>query len=163
MFIYSIRASTIKFFAVVVICIAGLVGMIALSGNSAAYASAGGVEINYGGIKSEEDRIAFIKGFGLSVDADSVKSENVTFPDEFDIALNTYNEIQKTQGLDLTKYRNKRITHYTYTVTNYDHDGTVYVNLYVYKNKVVGCDVSSADPQGFVLALGQIDEAKLKQ
>ena len=86
----------------------------------------------------------------------------MSFPDEFDIALNTYNEIQKAQGLDLTKYRNKRVTHYTYTVTNYENEGTVYVNLYVYRNKIIGADLSSADPTGFVVALTQIDETKLK-
>ena len=42
-------------------------------------------------------------------------------------------------------------TRYTYEVTNYpDYDGTVYISLLVYKDKVVAGDVCSADVNGFV-------------
>ena len=62
-----------------------------------------------------------------------------------------YNEIQKDQGLDLSKYAKKKVTRYTYTLKDYnEYDGEVYVNLLVYRGRVIGCDVSSADPEGFV-------------
>ena len=62
-----------------------------------------------------------------------------------------YNEIQKTQGLDLSRYRKKKVTRYTYEVTNYpDYAGTVYANLIVYRGRIVAADLSSADPSGFV-------------
>ena len=64
------------------------------------------------------------------------------------------NEIQKLQGLDLTKYKNKKVTRYTYTANDYEgYDGEVNVNLIVYRNTVIGCDVSSVDPTGFVKPL----------
>ena len=59
--------------------------------------------------------------------------------------------MQKEQGLNLAKYKGKTVTRYTYKVTNYpDYEGTVYVSLLIYKNKVVGGDVCSADVNGFV-------------
>ncbi len=40
---------------------------------------------------------------------------------------------------------------YTYEITNYEgYEGTVYVNLLVYRNKIVGGDVCSADASGFI-------------
>ena len=74
-----------------------------------------------------------------------------TIPDEFDRIYTGYNNIQKEQGLDLSKYRKKELTRYTFEVTNYNgYDGKVYANVLVYRNKVVGGDICSADITGFV-------------
>ena len=47
-------------------------------------------------------------------------------------------------------------------MTNYDSEGEVYANLFVYRGKIVACDICSADPKGFVLPLTQVDRARLK-
>lgn len=62
-----------------------------------------------------------------------------------------YNEIQRAQGLDLAKYKNKKVSRFTYKVTNYEgYEGEVYANLLVWRDKVVGGDVCSKDVNGFV-------------
>jgi hypothetical protein len=72
-------------------------------------------------------------------------------PSEFDKVFTGYNELQKRQGLDLSKYRNREVTRYTFTVTNYkNYDGTVLANVLVYRNRVIGGDICSADVTGFV-------------
>ena len=162
MFVYSVRASTLKFFAVICVSLVVLVALITMESNTAVYASVGGESINYGGIKTNDDRVAFIEGFGIKVDPAAVKEEKFSMPDNFDRILSGYNEIQKTQGLNLTKYTGKRVTHYVYEVTNYDYDGTVYVNLLVHRSKIIACDISSADPDGFVSPLFGLDKTKLK-
>ena len=162
MFIYSIRASTVRFFGCIFICLAVLVLLLTLGSAQTVYASAGGREINYGGIKTNEDRVAFIEGFGIRVDAQPVREETFTMPDDFDRVIGGYNQIQKTQGLDLTKYTRKRVTHYAYKVTNYDGEGTVYVNLLLYRNRIIGADISSLDEDGFVSSLTDFDTSKLK-
>jgi hypothetical protein len=73
-----------------------------------------------------------------------------------------YNELQKKQGLDLSKYARKKVTRYTYKVTNYDSDGDVYASLFVHRGKIIACDLSSASPDGFVLPLTLVDRGKLK-
>ena len=83
-------------------------------------------------------------------------------PEDFDRVILGYNQIQKTQGLDLTKYERKRVTHYAYEVTNYDSDGAVYVNLLVYRNRIIAADISSASDGGFVSSLTEFDTSKLK-
>ena len=72
-------------------------------------------------------------------------------PDEFDKIFAAYNEIQKNQGLDLAKYKRKKLTRYTFEVTNYEgYDKKVFANVLVYRGNVVGGDICSADVEGFV-------------
>ena len=162
MFIYSIKASTIKFFACIFLCLAVMVMLLSLGAADTVYASASGREINYGGIKTNEDRVAFIESFGLKVNPEARTEESFVMPENFDRVILGYNQIQKEQGLDLTKYERKRVTHYAYEVTNYDSDGTVYVNLLVYKNRIIGADISSLSDGGFVSALTNFDTSRLK-
>ena len=153
MFVYAIRSSTIKFICVIALSIAVLLSLVALiptyqadEGSSAAVSN-----VSYSKIYENSDRIAFIEQFGWKVDATPLETAEVSIPEEFDKVYLGYNEMQKEQGLGLSKYKGKTVTRYTYNVTNYpDYEGDVYISLLVYKNKVVGGDVCSADVNGFV-------------
>ena len=156
MFIYSLKASTIKFCAVVCVALATLITLIAFIPVVAVddVATSANAEINYSGIKTNDDRSAFFSQFGWQGKPDAVESAEVTIPEEFDKIFTAYNEIQKRYGLDLSKYRGKNVRRYTYEVTNYDgYDGTVYANILVYRNKVIAGDICSADTKGFVHGL----------
>ncbi len=157
MFIYSLKASTIKFFAVICVALATLITLIAFIPVAAVdrdAAASVNADINYGGIKTNEDRVEFLSQFGWQVKTDAVESIEVKIPEAFDKIFTAYNEIQKQQGLDLSKYKEKNVMRYTYEITNYDgYDGTVYVNILVYRNKVIGGDVCTADVSGFVHGL----------
>ena len=153
MFIYSLRAGTIKFFAVVCVALATLITLIAFVPAYGADSTTVGkeVEIDYTGVKTAEDRVAFLRQFGWEVRAEPVEAVEVTIPSEFDKIFTGYNEIQKRQGLDLSDYKKKKVMRYTYEVTNYpDAKGTVYANILVYRNRVIGGDVCSADVSGFI-------------
>ena len=158
MFIYSLKASTLKFFAVVCVALATLITLIAfipVSADNTAPVS-GNIKIDYSGIKTEEDRIEFLRQFGWEVKPEAVESVEITIPERFDKIFTAYNEMQKRQGLDLSKYKKKNVTRYTYKITNYDgYDGTVYANILVYRNKVIGGDVCSADVKGFMHGLAR--------
>ena len=162
MFIYSIRASTVKLFGVMALAVALLFG-IAVSGTAnAVSASSSATEIDFSGIKTNEDRVKFIENFGIKVEQTPVEEEAFRMPENFDRVILGYNELQKKQGLDLSKYQKKRVTRYTYKVTNYDSDGEVYANLFVFRGKIVACDLCSADPDGFVIPLTLVERTKLK-
>ena len=162
MFVCSVRASTLKFFVIIGVTLAILLVLVGMDGAGTVYASADGLTVNYGGMRTNEDRVEFIESFGVKVKNDPVTEELFSAPDSFDRVIAGYNEIQKSQGLDLTKYTGKRITHYAYEVENYDSTGKVYVNLLVYKNRIVACDISSTDGEGFVLPLVGVDTSRLK-
>ena len=155
MFIYSVRASSIKMLGIVALAVV-LVIVLALSGQSGVVsAMSSATEIDFSGVKSRESRVAFIEQFGFDVDESSEEETAFRMPRDFDRVILGYNEIQKKQGLDLSKYHNKRVTRYTYKVTDYPSDGEVYATLFIHRGKVVACDISSADPEGFVLPLTQ--------
>ena len=158
MFVYSIRATTIKFFGVICVALAALITLIAFVptyvASSAQTGTVGG-EISYDKVKSVEDAQKFLSQFGWEVDAATAKTVQVTMPAEFDKVFVGYNELQKRQGLDLSKYRNREVTRYTFTVTNYKgYEGTVLANVLVCRNRVIGGDICSADVTGFVTGFG---------
>ena len=155
MFIYSMHANTIKFFAVICLALTALIALIAFVptyvGNDGVVQVGVDATYNYEKIKNNEDRINFIKQFGWEVDAQPLKEQEVTIPKEFDKIFAAYNEIQRKQGLDLSSFKKKNVMRYTYTVTNYpDYEGEVYINILVYRNKVIGGDVCSVDVNGFI-------------
>lgn len=152
MFIYSLRASTLKFFGVVCVALAALITLIAFIPTYDADAAAGTtVSYNYEKIKNDDDVENFLGQFGWKVGAEPHESVEVTIPDEFDKIFTAYNELQKQQGLDLSRYKRKKVMRYTYVIENYpDYEGTVYANVLVYRNKVIGGDICSADVEGFL-------------
>lgn len=161
MFIYSFRAATLKFFGIIAVTLVALIAIIAFvpvyaqggatnTGNTATNVQ-GSVEYSYDKVKTSADAANFLAQFGWTVDGANAKSVTVTIPSEFDKVFAAYNEIQRAQGLDLSKYKKKELTRYTFVITNYkDYEGTVYANVLVYRNKVVGGDICSADVTGFV-------------
>lgn len=155
MFVYSVRASTLKFFAVLCIASIALVAVIfALPTESVQAVSNETEELNFDKIKTNEDRIGFLKQFGWEVEEKAVSENEVKIPRELDKILSAYNDIQSNLGLDLSKYKGKNVMRYTYKVTNYpDYDGTVYANIIVYKNKVIAGDLCSSDIEGFIHGL----------
>ena len=148
MFVCSIRSKTIKFSAVVVLALAAMITLVAVIPAGDVAASAG---ISYADVYSNADRIKFLSQFGWQVSETPVEEVTVTVPKEFDTVYVGYNEMQKEQGLNLSRYKGKDVTRYTYQITNYEnYDGTVYANLLVYRGKIIGGDVCSADASGFV-------------
>jgi len=151
MFIYSLKAKTLKYFGLVCVALVAVIVVAAAVPGMGAEAVGADGEINYSKIKTNEDRIEFLRQFGWEVSPEAVESEQVTIPSNFDKIFAGYNEIQKRQGLDLTKYKGKTMMRYTYDVTNYpNYEGKVQVNMLVYRGKVVGGDVCSADVNGFI-------------
>ena len=158
MFIYSLRANTLKFFGVTTLAVAALVTLLFFIPSSEPAISDNVLDaveaVNFDKIKTADDRINFLRQFGWEVESQPVEEVEVTIPAEFDKIYQSYNELQKKQGFDLTKYLKKDVNRYTYKITNYpDYTGDVYANILVYKNKVIGGDVCSADANGFIHGL----------
>ena len=153
MFVCSLKASTIKFFGVICVAMAALITLIVFVptydiGATDVMANSG---INYSKIKDNDARREFLRQFGWEVGESELEAIEVTVPREFDKVMSEYNEIQKRQGLDLLSYKGKTVMRYTYEVKNFEgYEGTVYANLIVYKNKVIGGDICTADVNGFI-------------
>jgi len=156
MFICSCRASTVKFFSVTAVALAALVALLVFipSAESAGDALAASENVSYDKIKTADDRVGFLRSLGIEVEAEPLEDVEVTVPAEFDKIYKSYNELQLEQGFDLTKYHRKKVKRYTYKVTNYSgYDGEVLASILIYKNRVIGGDVCSADVNGFIHGL----------
>ena len=184
MFICTLKASNIKFFAIVLSAVALLVTLVAITSESASdalAATAGGdtsgmeaalrdenelaasaapeaAKISFENVRSNDDRIKFLRQFGWEVESEPLSEAKLKLPAEFDGIMNEYNEIQKSQGLDLSKYKGNEVERYSYAVTNYPgYEGEVVANVIVVKSRVVAGDVCSADPDGFIGSLYRPD------
>ena len=152
MFIYTLKASTLKLFAVICVALAAVITLIAfVPTGTDDLAVMQEKKIDYTGIANNENRISFLSQFGWNVKSEAVNSTEITVPTEFDSIFSGYNEIQKKQGLDLSDYKGKKVMKYTYEVTNYpNYEGKVYANVFVYRNRVIGGDICSAEITGFI-------------
>lgn len=153
MFVVSMKASkkNILVWAVVLIVIIILAGFLIFSGGSGqkyAVTSVGKYNLTAG---TNADRLAFLAQFGWKVTEDPVEIAEVIIPQTFNDTYQKYNDLQKQQGLDLTKYASKRCKRWTYAVTNFPGKSSgVRANILVLDDKVIGGDVSSVELNGFM-------------
>lgn len=154
MFVYSIKAHNLKLIFSLLASVAVIVGVVLFIPISSERDSAlpVGKEISssdFKNVSSNEDRIDFLKRYGWEVDPDAKEISEIVIPGEFDSVYDAYNEIQIKEGMNLEKYKGKPVLRYTYLINNYEYDGSVYANLLIYKNTVIGADISSAKKDGF--------------
>ncbi|MBO4423454.1 MAG: DUF4830 domain-containing protein [Clostridia bacterium] len=150
MFVWSVRASTLKFIAVILVC-AAAVGTLAafMPRYEIAAETADAPEISKK-LSGEDGVKQFLLQYGWET-SELVDQAEVTIPADFDSVYESYNTLQKKQDFDLSKYKRKTVKRYTYKIDNYEgYSGVVLADVIVYKNKVIGGDICSADVNGFV-------------
>ena len=149
MFITTLRINTLKLIGITALSVLVVAALVIFVPTYESTSASNG--ISYEKVYSNSDRVEFLSGFGWEVAQTPIEEVEVSIPAEFDTVYIGYNEIQKAQGLNLAKYKGKEVVRYTYEIKNYEgYEGTVYVNLLVYRNKIVGGDVCSADASGFI-------------
>ena len=101
-----------------------------------------------------EKRVAFLAECGWQADPASEQSQQILIPTKFSDVYESYNQLQRQQGYDLSDFTGRSCTLYAYQVLNYpDKSQTVIADLYVYKNQIIGGDVHSTDLGGFMIGL----------
>lgn len=87
---------------------------------------------------------------GWETDGEPSRME-VLIPGKFDQIYESYNDIQKGQGFDISRYRGEAVTKYTYLVKNYPGEPEgVAANLLVYQGRIIGADLCSLELGGFL-------------
>lgn len=101
------------------------------------------------GVSANDGRVAFLAGFGWEVTATPLESGQVKIPAESSRMFDRYNALQKSQGYDLSQYAGKKVMRYVYQVNNYPGaTGDVYATLLVYKDEIIGGDVTDTTGKG---------------
>ena len=151
MFFITVKGSTVKFCATLLLGVLLVTGLVFVLPDGESL-PAGSVEgsVFYDGIKDKTDMARFLSQFGWQVATEPIEDKTVTLPQRMDGVFAGYNDLQKSQGLDLAPLSGKRVRKTVFTVTNYEgYEGEVTATLFVYKNRVVAGDLSSGDPNGF--------------
>ena len=138
-----------KKIAIILAAVAGLILALILlfGGNDSTQTAAGN-------LASNDARVTYLKGLGWEVNASPVESGQVRIPKESTEVYDRYNDLQKMQGFDLTNFAGKTVMRYVYRVTNYPGaTEPVYATLLIYKNQVIGGDITNTAPNGAIRGL----------
>ena len=102
-------------------------------------------------VSGNDGRVKFLESFGWDVSASPVESGQVKIPESQNDVYARYNALQKTQGFDLNQYAGKTVMRYVYKINNYpDASEPVYATILVYKDQVIGGDVTDTAADGLV-------------
>ena len=102
-------------------------------------------------VSGNDARVEFLKGYGWDVAASPTESGQVKIPQAASEVYDRYNALQKSQGYDLSQYAGKNVMRYVYKINNYPGaTDPVYATLLVYKNQVIGGDVTDTSAKGVV-------------
>ena len=101
---------------------------------------------------TEKGRHDFISSLGYTADDKPYLEENFNIPQKFSETFESYNELQKSQGLDLEAFKGKTAKKFTYRITNFkDKTMTVYINLFIFDGRVIAGDINCPDlKNGFI-------------
>ncbi|MDR3345038.1 MAG: DUF4830 domain-containing protein [Oscillospiraceae bacterium] len=151
MFVYSVKASQIKLAALVLAVVLAAGTLLYISHKEKPVNDDGGINLQ---ASTAAERKAFLSQFGWEFDEEPTEVTEVLIPEDFDDTYQNYNSVQQEQNMDLWALRGKRVKRWTYTVKNYPgyekKPGTVQANILVYDGVVVGGDVCSLEPKGFL-------------
>ena len=102
-------------------------------------------------VSNNDARVQFLKDFGWDVNASPVESGQVRIPQEQTEVYQRYNDLQKSQGYDLSQYAGKAVMRYVYKINNYPNaTEPVYATLLIHKNQVIGGDITDTAAKGVI-------------
>ena len=106
------------------------------------------------GVTNNDGRIKFLTDLGWEVTTSPVESGQVKIPAESTEVYDRYNSLQKSQGYDLTPYAGKNVMRFVYQINNFPGaTEPVYATLLIYKNQVIGGDVTDTSAKGVIRGL----------
>jgi len=102
-------------------------------------------------VSGNDGRVQFLRDFGWEVSTSPTESGQVRIPEARGEVYERYNTLQKSQGYDLSEYAGKTVMRYVYKVNNYPGaTEPVYATLLVYKNKIIGGDITDTSARGVI-------------
>jgi len=100
-------------------------------------------------VSTNDGRVKFLQDFGWQVASSPVESSQVKIPKESSEVFDRYNQLQKSQGYDLSQHAGKTVMRFVYKIENYPGaTEPVYATLLVYKNQVIGGDITDTAAKG---------------
>ena len=145
MLVMTAKVDKKKIAIILAVFVAVIVGIVLLIGGNDSTPTAST------GVANNDARVAFLKGFGWEVTTSPIESGQVRIPAESNEVFDRYNALQKSQGYDLSAYAGKTVMRYVYQINNYPNaTAPVYATLLIYKNQVIGGDITDTSAKGTI-------------
>ena len=111
-------------------------------------------------VDTNDARVKFLADLGWEVTASPTESMQVRIPKESTEVFDRYNNLQKSQGYDLSSYAGKNVMRYVYEVRNFSGaTQPVYATLLVYKDQIIGGDVTDTSAKGQIRGFKKPEDA----
>ena len=95
----------------------------------------------------------FLSQYGWEVDEASCEITEVRIPPSFGAVYESYNDLQRAQGFDLSAYRGKALLPVTFSVINfpgYENSSQIRGNVFLDGDRVAAADLCSVEADGFI-------------
>ena len=103
---------------------------------------------------ANDGRVQFLQTMGWEVTTSPTQSSQVKIPEATSAVFERYNNLQKSQGYDLSSYAGKNVMRYVYQVNKYPGaTQPVYATLLVHKDKIIGGDITDTAANGQIRGL----------
>ena len=103
-------------------------------------------------VKTAAQRKEYLEKLGWEVGEE--KTMQVRIPREGGEVFDRYNELQKSQGFDLTKFAGKNVLRYEFDVRNFPGaDAPVHATLLCYRGRLIGGDLTDTSAGGKIQGL----------
>ena len=146
MLVMTARVDKKKIAIILAVILVAVVGLVMLLGGDEDVAATAATTVS-----NNDDRVKFLNSFGWEVTNSPVESSQVRIPEKTTEVFDRYNELQKSQGYDLRNFAGKTAMRYVYKINNYPGaTAPVYATLLVYKNQIIGGDVTDTSAKGVV-------------
>ena len=104
--------------------------------------------------ETNEQRLAYLTSLGWQVSEQPIETLTVTLGETLEEPYLSYNDLQRSQGFDLTRYCEQTLSRYTYVVTNYpDASLPCQADLYVCDGALAAGDIVCTGENGFMAGL----------
>ena len=107
-------------------------------------------------LESNASRVKFLNDLGWQVKDQPVESGKVKIPKETSSVFERYNNLQKSQGYDLTRFAGKKVMRYVYQVENAGQTtAPIYATMLILGGKIIGGDITDTGAGGRICGFKQ--------
>ena len=108
-----------------------------------------GLKVSYIDGSTHAKRMFYINSLNVEVSEEEFTSKKTVIPQKFGNVYVKYNNLQKEAGFDLSDYKGKNITVYSYPTA----DGEKILTLLVHEGKIIGGDIAETKIDGEMKSL----------
>lgn len=105
--------------------------------------------------KTNEKVIGYISSCGWKPEKTPYEISHIKIPSEFNSVYKAYNALQEKSGFDLSPYKGKTVSRYSYRILNHKSSSSrlVSANILVFKDEIIAADISSFGDDGFIIEI----------